>query len=135
MDWRLMAANTTALVLVAIWWFSRRKAQAEATAVEARLMARSRMEPATGAAAPMPGFIDVEPPPAPPSPPTPPDPSVPTATATEFSVPGPFLKEISSASTAAASHAVPSAPPPAEAVKQASAPEPSPTVDFVLEDS
>ena len=127
MDWRLMAANTTALVLVAIWWFSRRKAQAEATAVEARLMARSRMEPATGAAAPMPGFIDVEPPPAPPSPP---GPSVPTPT--EFSVPGPFLKEISSASTAAA---VPSAPPPAEAVKQASAPEPSPTVDFVLEEA
>jgi hypothetical protein len=134
-DWRLMAANITALILVAIWWFSRRKAQAEAAAVEARLMARSRVEPAAIATAPMPRFIDVEPSPASPTPPTPPDPPAPTATATEFSVPEPFPEDFSSASTAAASHAVPSAPPPAEAGEEASAPEPSPTVDFVLEEA
>lgn len=132
-DWRLMAANITALILVAIWWFSRRKAQAEAAAVEARLMARSRVEPAAIATAPMPRFIDVEPSPASPTPPTPPDPPAPTAT--EFSVPEPFPEDFSSASTATASHAVPSAPPPAEPGEEASAPEPSPTVDFVLEEA
>ncbi len=129
-DWRLMAANITALILVAIWWFSRRKAQAEAAAVEARLTARSRVEPDASTAAPMPRLIDVEPPPVPP---TLSDPPAPTTTAP--AVPEPIMEDISSASTATASHAVPSAPPPAEPGEEASAPEPSPTVDFVLEEA
>jgi len=44
-DWRLMLANATALVLVAIWWLSRRRASAEAAAIEARLNSLSRVEP------------------------------------------------------------------------------------------
>ncbi len=45
LDWRLMAANITALVLVAIWWVSRRKTQLAAAALEAKLAAKTRAEP------------------------------------------------------------------------------------------
>lgn len=129
-DWRLVAANLTALILVAIWWFSRRKEQAEVAAVEARLTARSREEPSATAATATPRFIDVEPPPVPP---TSPDPPGPTTTAP--SAPEPITEDNSSALTAAASQTVPAAPPTAEAVEQGSAPEPSPTVDFALDEA
>lgn len=52
-DWRLMLANATALVLVAIWWFSRRKASAEAAAIAAQLGGQTRAEPATMPDSPM----------------------------------------------------------------------------------
>lgn len=44
-DWRLMAGNLTALVLVGIWWTGRRKAQRAAAALEAELAAKARAEP------------------------------------------------------------------------------------------
>lgn len=44
-DWRLMAGNATALILVLIWWSSRRKAQKEAAALEAQINAKARGEP------------------------------------------------------------------------------------------
>lgn len=44
-DWRLMTANLTALVLVAVWWLSRRKAQKENEAVAAEITAKLRAEP------------------------------------------------------------------------------------------
>lgn len=46
-DWRLMAANVTALVLVIIWWLSRRKTQLAAAALEAEIAAKLRKEPET----------------------------------------------------------------------------------------
>lgn len=70
-DWRLMAGNITALILVAIWWSSRRKAQAEAAAVEAKLAARVRVESDAISAVPMPQFSDFTPPPALPHSPAP----------------------------------------------------------------
>ncbi len=45
LDWRLMAANLTALALVGIWWTSRRKSQQAAAALEAQLAARTGAEP------------------------------------------------------------------------------------------
>lgn len=60
-DWRLMAANLTALVLVAIWWFSRRKSQAEIAALEAQLNSRARAEPMTPPDVPMEKAVTPEP--------------------------------------------------------------------------
>lgn len=42
LDWRLMAANLTALVLVIVWWAGRRKTQLAAAALEAELAAKMR---------------------------------------------------------------------------------------------
>lgn len=51
LDWRLMAANLTALILVIIWWVSRRRNQLAAAALEAKLAARTRVKPAVEARA------------------------------------------------------------------------------------
>lgn len=62
-NWRLMAANLMALVLVGAWWSNRRKGQREAAALEAKLAAKASEEAAIKSAGPMPKFADFPPPP------------------------------------------------------------------------
>ena len=85
-DWRLMAGNITALILVAIWWSSRRKAQAEAAAVQAKLSARVRAETDAISAVPMPQFSDFK---SPPDPPPAPEPGIPETVALDAALPAP----------------------------------------------
>jgi hypothetical protein len=122
-----MTANITALILVAVWWSSRRKAQAEAAAVEAKLAARVRAESDAISAVPMPQFSDF-----PPHPVQAPQTFEPSA----FESANPIPSEI-----AAAPPREPVSLPPEEPMSAAvpvhTTPEPpqSPIIDFILEEA
>jgi hypothetical protein len=126
-DWRLMTANITALILVAVWWSSRRKAQAEAAAVAAKLAARVRSESDAISAVPMPQFSDFPPPPV-----QAPQSFEPSA----FEAANPIPSDI-----AAAPPREPVSLPPEEPMSTAvpvhTTPEPpqSPIIDFILEEA
>lgn len=129
-DWRLMAANITALILVAIWWSNRRKNQAEAAAVAAQLAARTHAETSAIEATPMPQFNDFAAPEAMPEPPAPPN-----VFAFEPSLPDVAEQAIAPTRVEPESVAVPEVIPAAAVAESAPAPEQTPVIDFVLEEA
>ncbi len=132
LDWRLMAGNITALILVAIWWSSRRKAQAEAAAVEAKLAARVRAETNAISAVPMPHFSDFT---LPTAPPPSSDPRVQNHAAFEAAEAMANDVTVTPHLPKHPNFAADELPLPAEPVQTIPEPPQSPIIDFVLEDA
>lgn len=143
-NWRLMAGNLMALILVAIWWSNRRKTQRQTAALEAKLAAKAREEAAIKASGPMPKFSDF------PSPPietvealdwTQPDDRgeprlapepVPVETPPSIDLPSVTGPDVEQASTGESNT---NSMPPIHQAAEAPALAPSPEIDFVLEEA